>query len=151
MTMTQAKLVLVLLLLAAALVVGAPAPLPRPTKEEDLKRLQGTWVRVASFQGGKPFPKSPGRLEAVVKGDNLAFYWDGKLSQAWTVTLDAKAKPKTLDLSRTIANGKTFGPPAVYALDGDTLKICYGSEKRPTDLSGAAPTDRLVVWRRKKP
>jgi uncharacterized protein (TIGR03067 family) len=147
--MTQAKLGLALLVLATAVVVGAPAPLPRPTNKEDLKRLQGTWVRVASFQGGKPFP-SPGTLEAVVKGDNIAFYWDGKLSQAWTATLNVKAKPKTLDLSRSTATGKAFGPPAVYALDGDTLKICYGSEKRPTDLSGSAPADRFVVWKRKK-
>jgi uncharacterized protein (TIGR03067 family) len=145
--MSKARFVLALLLLAATLVIGAPAPLPKPTNEEDLRRLQGTWVRVASFRAGKPFPKSPGTLEAMVNGDNLAFYWDGKLSKAWTVRLNAKAKPKTLDLS----NGKTSGPPGVYALDGDTLKICFGDEKRPTDLSGAAPTDRLVVWRRKKP
>src|SRR4051794_28688738 len=78
----------------------APAPLPRPdSAKADLKKLQGAW-EVALHQTGSR--KMPGRdqMRAVFAGDKLTFYRGETKTTEYTITLDAKAKPKSLDLKR---------------------------------------------------
>ena len=64
-----------LLLLWAVLLVGfAPAPFPRPKKSQSsrdqLKKLQGQWVRTRSIIGGRVFPHE------LLAGEQAERAWD---------------------------------------------------------------------------
>jgi uncharacterized protein (TIGR03067 family) len=66
--------------------------------------------------------------------------------------LESTAKPKGITVVGTEGpnNGKTF--PAIYELDGNTLRICYdlSGAKRPTEFKSVAGTKLyLVTYKRK--
>ena len=64
-----------------------------------------------------------------------------------TYTLDSDAKPKGMTITGTEGpnRGKTF--PAIYELNGDTLRICYdlSGAKRPTEFKTSAGTKLYLV------
>ena len=70
-----------------------------------------------------------------------------------TYMLDSATKPKSMNVIGTEGpnKGKTF--PAIYELNGDTLRICYdlSGVKRPTEFKTSAGTKLyLVTYTRKK-
>jgi len=73
-------------------------------------------------------------------------------SDKGTLKVDSKAKPKTMDIVGTEGpnKGKTF--PAIYELEGETLKICYALEgtKRPTEFKAAGEKVLLVTYKKVK-
>jgi uncharacterized protein (TIGR03067 family) len=130
-------------LAAAALALvahGAPAPLPKPDPgKADLMAMQGVWELTEKASGGRPLVRS--RRRVAVKGNRLAVLQDGRLSEADDIAVDARAKPKALDLKDAKRPRHIL---AVYSLRGDTLTICSTGEHRkarPRDVTGAAPQD----------
>ena len=70
-----------------------------------------------------------------------------------TYTIDPATKPKAITVAGTEGpnQGQTF--PAIYELEGDTLRICYdlSGTKRPTEFKSIAGTKLyLVTYQRKK-
>src|SRR5262249_27071458 len=130
----------------------ARPPAPRPPEDKDatakdLELLRGTWqVRSMDF-GGKPLPAELlTEFKHTFAGNKLT--WDGALgmmSRAGKVTalegvyqctfkIDPTTKPKQMDI--TFHNRK--GTPAllaIYAIEGDTLRLCFSSIRRPTEFS----------------
>jgi uncharacterized protein (TIGR03067 family) len=71
-----------------------------------------------------------------------------------TFTLDVAKEPKTIDL--TMVSGKEKGTISrgVYALDGNTLKICFAPPGRPRPASllpSQGSADMLFVMKRAQP
>ncbi|HXR07390.1 MAG TPA: TIGR03067 domain-containing protein, partial [Candidatus Acidoferrum sp.] len=64
-----------------------------------------------------------------------------------TYTLDSTSTLKSLTITGTEGpnRGKTF--PAVFELNGDTLRICYdlSGAKRPTEFKSVAGTQLFLV------
>jgi uncharacterized protein (TIGR03067 family) len=140
-------------LLLAAVVLSlafAPAPFPRPgkrdTNESDLKKLQGGWLRVTMTLDGQfrqdntPITIIQARMQFPAPTD------------AWTLTLDATKKPKTID-ARNVGNPQNvfYG---IYQIEGDTLTICWRHnvtvDKRPTNFDRAAPGVWHQIYKRTK-
>ncbi len=129
-------------LAAAGLLLGclfavAPSNL---VAADDLNGLNGTWKPKQADLGGKamPAPIVQG-ITLRIDGTNYLVTVrlpDGKESpDKGTLVIDPKASPKAMTIRGVEGPnaGKSF--PAIYELDGDTLRICY-------DLSGAArPTE----------
>jgi uncharacterized protein (TIGR03067 family) len=143
---------LALLLTAGLSVAFAPAPLPRvdPRNAEDLKKLQGTWVLVSEREEGRPLRVANRR--AVIDGTDLTYFVDGKRRGEWHFTLDARARPKAIDLRR-YPPADPLLTRAVYVLEGDTLTVCINGlvpSKRPADVSGTGPLHCVEVWKRQK-
>jgi uncharacterized protein (TIGR03067 family) len=123
----------------------APAPVFR--EKDDLKALQGEWELVSRTFEGKPRPHEPQRIRFT--GGYLA---EADGSGRCEVALDTSASPKGMEM---VWGAKAVEPlrlQAVYALQGDTLRICYYStqEGRPKDLSGIGTMHFLHVFRRVK-
>ena len=81
---------------------------------------------------------------------------DGKALYAGTVRVDASAKPPAIDFVHTEGDLKGKAWKGIYALDGDTLKICDNApnlEKgRPTALEAKSGSGYLLVtFKRAKP
>ncbi|HEY8504722.1 MAG TPA: TIGR03067 domain-containing protein [Gemmataceae bacterium] len=107
--------------LAAALALAGGLRAQDEAKE--LEKLKGTWVIVKAERGGKPADEP--------KGDRITFDAD-KITvnirgteRKGKVKIDATKTPKQIDL---IAEGEDApGPaPAIYELEGDTLKMALG-------------------------
>ena len=97
--------------------------------------------------------------DAVVKSISLKLdngkyeVFVGDSPDRGTYTLDSASEPKGMSITGTEGpnRGKTF--PAIYELDGDTLRICYdlSGAKRPAEFKSVAGTKLyLVTYGRKK-
>ncbi len=133
-----------------------PATSPRQAAADDLKALQGTWECVAMEREGNEVPAEnlKGSL-AVYQGDHVTLYRDGDPYRRGAVTLNPENKPRpavnTWDLNGPYADSTL---PGIYAIDGDTLKLCYAhaGEPRPTGFTTKSGTGFLFcTYKRKKP
>ena len=156
-----------LLLTLTAGLLAAPAP-------ADKDPLVGTWVIVSAVRGGKAFDE--------IKGEKLSFTRDGKLTvtakneeEKATYKVDASKKPATIDITFedrpgnskvgrlgkkpatievAIRRDNTVTFHGIYALEGDTLKICLPIKPggpRPTKLSSKEGSGNgLIVLKRQK-
>jgi uncharacterized protein (TIGR03067 family) len=124
----------------------------KATKQE-LARLQGVWTMLELEANGRQ--AQPGEMKwiLVIEG-NQYNPGLGELSLEYTFRIDPSLTPKAIDLIPQDGpeRGKTIR--GIYALEGDTLKIC-----RPLDSYGDRPagfttrpgsnTSR-VVWKKRK-
>ncbi len=119
--------------------------------QSDHAKLQGTWTITASEIEGKPVDKRKGH-QFVFAGDKMTVRQPGQENDEATIKLDPLASPKTIDF--VVQTGKQKGTTvlAIYALEGDTLKLCLSwDERRPGAF--AAPPGRkmqLIVLKRDK-
>jgi uncharacterized protein (TIGR03067 family) len=104
--------------LAVLFVASAAHALQDGTAERDQKALQGTWNVTGLEVQGKQVPKAPTKL--TFKGDVMT-----GLGPPMTLRLDPSKKPKHMDLTfeSPKKEKKTF--PAIYSVEGDTLRIAF--------------------------
>ncbi len=96
---------------------------------DDAKKVQGTWKPVSAEVAGKPFPDDVLKTMKLILADGKYTVMVREQPDEGTVKLDATQSPRAMDIvgARGPNRGKTI--PAIYELNGETLKICY-------DLSG---------------
>jgi uncharacterized protein (TIGR03067 family) len=140
------------LLLCFCLAAGCSLNTLAADPPDDAKAVQGFWLPAKAELGGQPMG------DALLKSISLKMD-DGKWEvlvagepDRGTYTLDANASPKSMTIVGTEGpnHGRTF--PAIYELNGDTLRICYdlSGAKRPTEFKSVADTKLyLVTYHRK--
>ncbi len=119
----------------------------------DAKAIQGKWSPAKAELAGNPLPDAI--LKTIsLKLDNEKYeVFVGEKPDRGTYTIDPVSKPKSIRITGTEGPniGKTF--PAIYELNGDTLRICYdlSGAKRPAEFKTVAGTQLyLVTYQRKK-
>ena len=142
--------------LAAGLLLAAQDAKEDATKK-DLEQIQGTWRLVSRQRDGRTDP--PVAVKDVLmtnKGDQFSFKGaaSGAGATQGTFKLDATKTPKTMD--RIPADGPNKGKtlPAIYALEGDTLKICVAvaGKERPKEFATKPGSGYVLsVFKREKP
>jgi uncharacterized protein (TIGR03067 family) len=143
------KIILLCLAVAACITVSAAE------KSEDSKAMQGTWKPVKAELGGQPWSETFLKITTLTldnAGNYVVTVGDSPPDKG-TCALDSSSKPKGLTITGVTGpnQGKTF--PAIYALRGDTLQICYdlSGAKRPAEFKSIAGTQLfLVTYRREK-
>jgi uncharacterized protein (TIGR03067 family) len=123
---------------------------------DDAKRLQGTWTATQSERDGKPAEDVLGHRLSVTGNRFQIRSKDGKALYAGTFRVDAGAKPAAIDFAHTEGDLKGQAWKGIYALDGDTLKICDNApnmeKARPTALEAKSGSGHvLVTFKRAKP
>lgn len=119
---------------------------------KDQKGFQGTWALTRLDWEGAPVPAE--RIEKVrfIVTDNKLVMdgLDGK--REFSFALDATKTPKQIDLTPLDGPFKGKTTPAIYSLEGDTLKICMSNKEtnvRPTEFK--SPKDSgLAVFTLKR-
>jgi len=134
--------------LAVALSCVFAADLP-----DDGKTIQGDWVPVSAELAGQPMPEALLKTISLNMDKGKYEVFVGQEPDRGTYALDSAAKPKGITVVGTEGpnKGKTF--PAIYELNGDTLRICYdlSGAKRPAEFKSVARTKLyLVSYKRKK-
>jgi uncharacterized protein (TIGR03067 family) len=141
-------------LVLALAVRAAPAPLPKPDPvKDDLKKIQGTWDYTGCRMAGRDVAVTPGELVMVIAGNRITIRnRSGIVTSDWTFTLDARKKPKTMDMKAVSRDFWVAGLLSIYLVEGDRFKCCHnsGSGGRPADFSAAGASQRLDVWKRRK-
>jgi uncharacterized protein (TIGR03067 family) len=141
-----------LLLLGAVLLVAADKPVD--ANKQDLEKLQGDWGVASQVVDGKKVADDEAQtLFRTVKADAYTvFFYDKPISKG-TFTIDATAKPKTIDARP--AGAAKDAPPllGIYEIEGDTYRVCFApaGKERPKDFNcpeGSGHT--LTVWKREK-
>ena len=139
------KLKALALLAVAGLLLAADAP------KDDTAKIQGTWKVVSAEDSGRKAPEESIKdLKWTITKDSIT-YKVGPKTTRWIFRLDPDKKPKWIDLTE----GERTRP-AIYELDGDTLKVCFGEgsqKERPTAFESKpnSPNDVLIVLKREKP
>ena len=137
------KLKVLAMVAFAASLAAADAP-------KDAEKIQGSWKVISAEDSGRKAPEETLRnLKWAVTRDTITYKVGGKTTR-WTYRLDPGRKPKWIDLTE---GDRTR--PAIYDLDGDTLKVCFaeGTQKeRPTAFESKpnSVNDVLLVLKRDK-
>jgi uncharacterized protein (TIGR03067 family) len=119
----------------------------------DAKALRGDWLPVKAELGGRAMPEAVLKAISLKLGDGTYDVLADGHPDKGTYRVDPSAKPKTMVIRGTEGpnQGKTI--PAIYELQGDTLRICYdlSGAKTPSDFKSPAGTRLyLVTYQRKK-
>ena len=120
---------------------------------KDSAAIQGTWLASTAELGGKPFPDEVRKSIKLTLKDDKYTVTVGKNPDHGTVKLDPSAKPKAMDITGTEGPNKGKKIPAIYELNGDTLKICYdlSGKSRPMAFKTTEGTQLfLVTYKREK-
>ena len=139
------SLVTMLAVLSAATLIASGGEQGEKAKS-DHELIQGTWKVVSAQEAGKA-PKIPDDLRFVITADTL-FIKPGKDDPiGMKYKLDASKKPKAMDTTHEIDPGKPISQLAIYALDGDELKLCLeaAGKPRPTKFESKAG-ETTIVW-----
>jgi len=121
---------------------------------KDSDAIQGSWLASAAEIGGKPFPDEVRKSIKLTLKDGKYTVTLGNSRDQGTIKLDPSAKPKALDITGTDGPNKGRTILAIYALNGDTLTICYdlSGKSRPTEFKTTEGSQLLLVtYQREKP
>lgn len=139
--------IVVALGLAFCLVCGAGA-----VQADDT--LQGTWELVSGEADGKPMSDAQlrdGKL--VIDGDHYTVVLPDKKNITGEQKLNAKADPKTIDITDDSGANKGKTCLGIYELKGDRFRVAFGppGKTRPTKMTTTADSGYWVhVWKRVK-
>ena len=106
------------------------------------------WVPETAELGGKPLPTN-----FSLKLDGSKYEVSAENLDKGTYKIDPAATPKTMDIIGVEGPNAGRKIAAIYELEGDTLRICYGlgGGARPTEFKSPSGTKVfLVTYKRKK-
>jgi uncharacterized protein (TIGR03067 family) len=113
---------------------------------ESSTKLDGIWKPAQAVLGGQPMPPAVlASITLTLRGESyevVVMTEKGRSPDTGRVVFDATAKPEGMTVIGVEGPnaGKSF--PAIYALDGDTLRICYdlSGAKRPSEFKSPPGT-----------
>jgi uncharacterized protein (TIGR03067 family) len=117
------------------------------------KALQGDWIPVKAELGGQTMPETVLKTISLKLGDGTYDVSVGGAPDKGTYEIDASTTPRSMIIKGTDGPNKGRTIPAIYELEGKTLRICYdlSGAQQPKEFKTAAGTKLyLVVYQRKK-
>jgi uncharacterized protein (TIGR03067 family) len=133
-----------------ALVTAASAALLAQDAKSELEKLRGTWAVVKVVEEGKDKPEEAEGVKLVFDGETITVK-NAKRNREEKAKfrIDPSRAPKHLDLTPLDREGKAQATlPGIYALDGDTLKLCLtegDASKRPGDFESKEGSNRILI------
>ncbi|HET6368531.1 MAG TPA: TIGR03067 domain-containing protein [Pseudomonadales bacterium] len=146
---------LTLLLCSLILATGLVPAFAQPA-EEAQKKLQGTWTATKAERDGSAADDVVGHRLSVTGNRFQIQSKGGQRLHAGTVRLDPSAKPAAIDFEHTEGTPKGKAWKGIYALDGDTLRVCDNAPNldkgRPAAFEAKGGSGYvLITFKREKP
>jgi uncharacterized protein (TIGR03067 family) len=122
-------------LMVTSLMAGEPPN--QDAVKKDVEGIQGTWKMVALEADGKQAPAEVvAGMKLTFKGDTLTFTPGEPGFTNYRYQLDPTTKPASFDMTHADGSKKGETDKGVYSLEGDRLKICFGSaNNRPKEFT----------------
>ena len=127
---------LILTLAALSVLFCAAAGPKEEAAGSDRVKIQGTWKFVSVLDQGREMPMPDG-IRVVITSDALLMAYPrdgenkGEEKRGWKYTIDPSKDPKEMDWFAEETPGQSIHQPAIYVLDGATLKICSTAQGKP--------------------
>ena len=119
---------------------------------DDWKKLVGTWkVDAATFNGEDATATFKTTVLTIEEGKYKLVF--GGMNDLGTLKIDPAKKPKQMTITGTDGPSKGKALPAIYEIEGDTLKVCYTLDGKdpPDEFKSTAENKRLLVtYKREK-
>ena len=147
------KRLAVLCLVLTPLAARAFPPAPDPVQKEEQK-LAGTWLIASAEADGRPVPAKQVRgLKMTFKGGKFTAQLGEEGKQEGTYKLNPATNPKQIDILHKTGPLAKRNQLAIYALTGNTLKVCsFGSDKeRPDSFDTRGKTGCMLMTLRRTP
>jgi uncharacterized protein (TIGR03067 family) len=134
---------------------GLVTALAQPADEAQ-KKLQGSWTAAQAERDGKAADDVVGHRLSFAGNRFRIESKDGKLLYAGTVRVDPGAKPAAIDFAHTEGAVKGKAWKGIYALDGDTLRVCDNAPNldkgRPTAFEAKSGSGHVfITFKRARP
>ena len=131
-------------------------PVFAQTAEEAQKKLQGTWTATKAERDGKAADDIVGHRLSFTGNRFQIQSKDGKPLFAGTFQANPAAKPAAIDFQHTDGPMKGKAWKGIYALDGDTLRVCDNAPNldrvRPAAFEAKSGSGYvLITFKRAKP
>jgi uncharacterized protein (TIGR03067 family) len=116
-------------------------------KADDAKAIQGNWKPTKAELGGAALPDAVLKLISLKLENGKYAVLVGAAPDNGTYTMDSATQPKNITVTGTEGPNASITFPAIYELDGDTLRICYdlSGAKRPSEFKSVAGTKLYLV------
>jgi len=115
---------------------------------EEAKKLEGTWTITSGTYKGGTIDTAKGGQYVFANGTLTTTNNAGGAPKKFNFKIDPSKTPKTMDLAYVDGPQNASVGPVIYELDGDNLKLAFGSKMRPTEFTDT--TQALYVLKRKK-
>ena len=115
--------------------------------------LRGNWIPVKAELGGQPMPDAVLKTISLKLGDGTYDVDVAGQPDKGTYAIDPAAKPKAMTIKGTEGPNKGRTIPAIYEVNGKTLRICYdlSGAQRPKEFKSETGTRLyLVSYQRKQ-
>jgi uncharacterized protein (TIGR03067 family) len=136
---------------AVASLFIVPAAYQAEDAKKELESLQGAWEITEVVNSGRIIPAEKVKGgQIVIKGDELTLSEgaDDKEPRKFSIKLDPSKKPRAIDQTTLNRGKKGMVIPAIYELDGETLKLCSpndDSKDRPTALKSEKGSNVVLL------
>src|SRR5262245_7584929 len=113
---------------------------------DDWKKLIGNWkVETATLNGADATTGLKSFVLTIEEGKYKLDF--GGMTDAGTLTLEPGKKPKLITITGADGPNKGKTIPAMYVVDGDSLKICYtiDGKEPPREFRSTAENKTLLV------
>jgi|ERR1051325_8387159 uncharacterized protein (TIGR03067 family) len=112
----------------------------------DNKSLRGDWMLVKGEVGGQAMSEATVKTISMKLGDGKYHVLVAGAPDIGTYEIDSAAKPKGMVIKGTEGPNKGRTIPAIYEVEGKTLRICYdlSGAKRPAEFK-SLPGTRLYL------
>ncbi len=114
--------------------------------KNDRKQIEGTWRIAELIVNGVPAKEQDARKLNGNDG-TWSLLAEGKEINEGTSTFDPLKKPKTIDFTPAIGDGKGKLHLGLYELGGDVRKLCFApaGKARPTEFSSQPGSGHILV------
>ena len=122
--------------------------------QNDLAKLQGTWIVVTAEHGGKKLrAEQLEEMSVVIKENTMIIHGDkdsDRKRETATFKLNPATKPKSLDLRSSGKSGSKWGTKThlgIYELRGEILKLCWSNkeDERPSQFATEPKSDQVLL------
>ena len=139
-------------LFAVLLPASAAQPPPETARDkaakQALQQFQGTWTFESLEEDGAKVAAADLKERTLFFGANVFVVRHGNtIFQAGGLQLNPAKSPKSINAMVRVGQDKGKVMLGIYALDGDTLKLCLDieGEERPKEFKTAAGSKRLLA------
>jgi uncharacterized protein (TIGR03067 family) len=124
-----------------------------PRATDDGRKMQGTWKPATAELAGKPFPDDVLKTMKLILADGKYTVMVGERPDEGAMKLDSSKSPRAMDIVGTKGPNQGKSIPAIYELNGSTLKICYdlSGKSRPKEFKTLPGSQLFLVEYKRQP